>query len=116
MLHSNGMVTVKCLNPARMVAFTHALRGFDSGVFHRLDSAVKGETLEVGLDGRRLTCDQGGQSTKVVGIPPEWDGPPRVGHNDGTAGLAFASEPILWKAGGQQARRLQIGIYQPLPE
>jgi DNA-binding winged helix-turn-helix (wHTH) protein len=115
MFDSTGVVIVKCLNPARSVAFTQAVEGFDSGVFHRLDAAVKGETVEVALDGRRLTFDQGGQFTKTVRIPPVWEGPPRVGHNEGTAGVAFASEPIRFKAGGQQARRLHIGTYQPLP-
>jgi DNA-binding winged helix-turn-helix (wHTH) protein len=116
MVHSTGMVTVKCLNPARTVAFTQAVAGFDSGVFHRLDAAVKGETAEVALDGSRLTFDQGGQSTRTVRIPPEWEGPPRVGHNDGTVGVAFASEPLRFKAGGQQARRLSVQSYRPLPE
>jgi DNA-binding winged helix-turn-helix (wHTH) protein len=116
LLHSTGIVTVKCLNPSRTVAFTKAAEGFDSSVFHRLEAAVQGETLEVALDGHRLTFDQSGQPTRTVQIPPAWEGPPRIGHNEGTAGVAFASEPIRYKAGGQQARHLSIQAYQPLPE
>jgi DNA-binding winged helix-turn-helix (wHTH) protein len=107
-LHSTGAVTVKLLNPPRTVAFTKSFSGFDSTRFHRLEAVVKGETLDLALDGRKLIFDQNGQLVRTVRIPSEWDGPPRAGHNEGAAGIAFASEPLRFQAGGQQARNFSI--------
>ena len=38
-----------------------------------------------------------------------WDGPPRIGTDRGTAGIAFSAEPPN-PGGGQQARNLQVAI------
>ena len=115
-LHSSGALTVKCLNPAHTVAFTKPPESFDADVFHKLDAAVRGDTLEVALDGRRLTFDQGGQMTEIVKIPPNWERPAQVGFNSGSAGVAFSSEPMRPRVGGQQARRFSIESYRPLDQ
>ena len=66
---------------------------------------MRADQLEVTLDSRRLTFEQKGQFTETVRIPADWEGPPRIGNNAGTAGAAFFCEPVRRKAGGQQARR-----------
>lgn len=110
-LHSTGKVTVKCLNPAHTVAFAPPASAFDSRAFHRLEVAVHGEALEVSLDHRVLTFDQGGRSTQTVQVQPHWERPIEIGKNHGAAGIAFSSEPLRPKAGGQQARGFSIVPY-----
>ncbi|MBY0506585.1 MAG: winged helix-turn-helix domain-containing protein [Bryobacteraceae bacterium] len=110
-LHSNGKVTIKCLNPMHTVAFSPPQAAFDSGVFHGVEVAAHGEALEVWLDGQVLTFDQGGRQTRTVQVPPHWERPVMIGRNDGTAGVAFSSEPLRPKAGGQQARGFSIAPY-----
>ncbi len=110
-LHSNGKVSVKCLNPVHTVALTAPVAGFDSRVFHRLEVAVHGEELEASLDGHALTFQQGDHPTLVVQVQPHWERPARLGKNHGAVGIAFSSEPLRPKAGGQQARGFTVDPY-----
>ena len=110
-LHSTGMVSVKCLNPVHTVALTLPATGFDSRVFHRLDLMVRGEELEASLDGRALTFHQGDHTTRIVQVQPHWERPAQIGKNHGAVGIAFSSEPLRPKAGGQQARGFTVLPY-----
>ena len=113
-LHSNGKVSVKCLNPVHTVALTQPIEGFDSRVFHRLEVVVHGEELEASLDGRPLMFHQGDHPTRIVQVQAHWERPAQIGKNHGTVGIAFSSEPLRPKAGGQQARAFTVLPY-PLP-
>ena len=108
-LYSDGVVKVRCLNPHQIVAFTAPSREFDARRFHHLQVRASAGNLEVTMDGRALAFDQGGKMVETVAIPAAWDGPPRVGSDRGTAGIAFSAEP-LGAGGGQQARNLQVAI------
>lgn len=106
-LHSTGVVTVRRHNPLQVVAFTSPAEGFDASRFHRLEAAARGERLEVSLDGRPLEFEESGRRVRTVSLPPVWNRPPAVGRSEGTAGIAFASEPRV--AGtGQRARRTVV--------
>ena len=107
-LHSTGMVSVKCLNPVHTVALTLPATGFDSRVFHRLEVVVRGEELEASLDGRALAFQQGDHTTRIVQVQPHWERPAQIGKNHGAVGIAFSSEPLRPKAGGQQARGFTV--------
>ena len=107
-LHSTGKVSVKCLNPVHTVALTQPVADFDSRVFHRLEVVVRGEELEASLDGRALAFQQGDHTTRIVQVQPHWERPAQIGKNHGTAGIAFSSEPLRPKAGGQQARGFTV--------
>jgi DNA-binding winged helix-turn-helix (wHTH) protein len=107
-LYSTGMVKVKCLNPWGMIAFSPALEGFDASAFHHLEIEAKGERLRVWLDSRLLEFEQGRKYAAVVPIPPAWNGPPRLGKNDGTAGIFAGCEDNRNLMGGQQARNLRV--------
>jgi hypothetical protein len=108
-LYSDGVVKVRCLNPHQIVAFTAPPREFDAGRFHALEVRAGGRLLEVKLDARTLQFDQGGKLAATVAIPAVWDGPPRIGTDRGTAGIAFSAESN-GAGGGQQARNLQVAI------
>ena len=107
-LHSNGVVRVKRLNPHAVVAFAAARAGFDPAAFHHLEISARGRELRVRLDGDLVSFDQAGQAVTAVGIPPVWEGPPAVGHNDGAAGIAFGSELLNSQIGGQQVKNLTV--------
>lgn len=107
-LHSTGMVSVKCLNPVHTVALTQPVADFDSRVFHRLEVVVRGEELEASLDGRALAFQQGDHTTRIVQVQPHWERPAQIGKNHGAVGIAFSSEPLRPKAGGQQARGFTV--------
>jgi DNA-binding winged helix-turn-helix (wHTH) protein len=106
-LHPTGVVKVRRLNPHQIVAFSAPRRGFDATRFHKLEVTAHGSELEVALDGAPVEFDQGGRNRRIVSIPPAWDGPPPTGRNQGTAGIAFLSEP-RGVAGRQQARNLVV--------
>lgn len=108
-LYSDGVVKVRCLNPHQIVAFTAPPREFDASSFHRLELRATGRNLEVKMDGRALEFDQGGKLVETVAIPAAWDGPPRIGTDRGTAGIAFSAEPP-GAGSGQQVRNLQVAI------
>ena len=107
-LWSTGIVQIRRLNPSSTVAVSAAPAGFDPAAWHVLESEICGELLEVRLDGKALTFDQNGKQATAVPVPPAWEGPPRVGHNDGAAGILFAAMTNRGKAGGQAARNLSI--------
>jgi len=106
-LDSDGRVRVRCLNPHRVVAFTPVPAVFDGIHFHRLETLVRGTSLQVKLDGVPLEFDQEGRPVNVVSIPAAWVGPPKTGTNQGTAGIAFSSEPRE-SGGHQQARNIVV--------
>ena len=115
-LHSDGAVTVKCLNPSHTVAFSRPVAGFDDSRFHQLDVTAVGELLEAKLDGAPLIFDQAGKMTQLVSIPPDWERPTRIGRSHGTVGIAFSAEPLRRKSGGQQAKGLSVEPWlQPIP-
>jgi DNA-binding winged helix-turn-helix (wHTH) protein len=107
-LYSTGMVKVKGLNPWGLIAFSPVIEDFDYSAFHRLEVEAKGESLRVRLDSKLLDFEQGRKVANVVSIPPAWDGPPKLGKNDGAAGIFFGSEDNRWLVGGQQARNLRV--------
>jgi DNA-binding winged helix-turn-helix (wHTH) protein len=113
-LFSNGAISVQRLNPSAVVAFS-TIRGFDATIFHHLEMVAVGERLQVAVDGNPIRFDQGGQQTYTVAIPPLWDGPPRIGYNRGTAGIAFWARQNRGAIGGQSARNLQIERAAALP-
>jgi len=112
-LQANGLVRIKRLNPHAVVAFAAARPGFDAAVFHHLEISARGRELRVWLDGDLLSFDQAGQAVTAVAIPPVWEGPPAVGHNDGAAGIAFGSELLSSRIGGQQVKNLTISVVRP---
>lgn len=109
-LWSTGVVQVRRLNPSATVAVAQAPAGFDAGIFHTLETEVRGESLSVHLDGAALIFDLNGRMSASVPVPPAWDGPPKLGSNDGAAGLALMSITNRGKAGGQKARNLMVQI------
>jgi len=106
-LRTGGQVMVTCLNPARVVAFT-TVAGLAPEEFNRLEVTAIGTALEVSLNGKLLEFDQGGKRTTRVSIPPEWDGPPKVGANEGAVGIAFSADLNRGGAGGQAARNFIV--------
>lgn len=108
-LWSNGEVRIKGLNPQTFVAVTGAPASFNATVFHTLEVAVQGDTLQVALDGKLLTFDQNGSLATTVVLPGS------AGSNNGTAGIAFGAETNRGQLGGQRARNLAISTYQAIP-
>ena len=107
-LLSTGTVKVKRLNPPAVVAFSKPPPGFDPAVFHQLETEARGASLTVRLDGSAVVFDQRGKPVQSVSIPSTWNGPPPVGQNQGTAGIAFGAEDNRTQLGGQQARNVRI--------
>ena len=112
LLRSDGEVAVRRLNPQEIVAYRPAPPGFDSGAFHSLEVAVRGEALEAALDGAALEFEQAGKASRAVSIPPGWERPRKVGTNQGAAGILFLTSDRT-QAGGQQARNIVIAPYRP---
>ena len=106
-LDSSGMVKVRRLNPHAVVAFSAAISGFDSSVFHALEVRAEGETLRVQLDHRVVVFDQGGRMTAQAAIPAQWQRISPAGLNEGAAGIAFLTED-RGRIGGQRARNVEI--------
>ncbi len=73
---------------------------------HLLDAPDHGAQLEVTLDGQKLEFDQGGRTVPTVAIPSAWDSP-KIGDNQGGAGIAFSADP-LGAATVQEARAITI--------
>jgi hypothetical protein len=109
-LHSTGEVFVKDLNRVETIASTGVPASFDPNVFHTLEIAARGGSLQVTLDHKLLTFDQFGGKRTTVSIPPSTD------QNAGTAGIYFAAEPNRGKIGGQRARNLVVSPPSPLSE
>lgn len=112
-LDSNGVVRVWRLMLYEAVAHSAPLPGFDPGKFHRLEIAVQGDTLQVAVDGVPLVFQQDNATTARASIPPAWESLPTPGRNQGTAGVAFGSNPRE-SAGGQEIRDIVIQPYRPL--
>jgi DNA-binding winged helix-turn-helix (wHTH) protein len=107
LLRCDGEVAVRELNPHKVVAFAEAQKNFVVNDFHALEVSVRGGSLGAWLDGEPLTFNHAGKMTKTVPIPPEWEGPPRIGTDQGTAGVLFVASNRDG-GGGQQARNIRI--------
>ncbi len=112
-LDSTGQIRVQRLLPNAIIAFSDAPPEFDPKLFHRLEAAVRGATLQVALDGRVVTFDAGGTRTAMVPLAPDWENASPPGTNGGSAGIAFSSRN-RGKAGGQEARDIRVKPYQAL--
>ena len=112
-LYSTGMLKVRRLNPQAIVAFSSPIPDFDPAVFHRLETEALGENLQVWVDGRLISFDQGGKRVERVAIPPTWEGPPRIGQNQGAAGIAFAAVDNRGQIGGQRAKNTVVSAVKP---
>ena len=80
---------------------------FNNTVFHHLELAASGTTLQVALDHVIQTFSQNGSVT-TVSIPA--DG----GSNGGTAGIEFDARNNRGLIGGQEADNIVITTYQPI--
>ena len=107
-LVSNGSIRIKRLNPLAVVAHSSPLAGFDSKIYHRLETEARGELLEVWLDDRRIGFQQGDKSVDKISIPEAWKGPPVIGYNHGAAGVLFGAERNRGLLGGQWAKNLRV--------
>ena len=101
-LLSTGQVRVKQLNPQTFIAVSNPPLSFDSAVFHTLEVAVQGNTLQAALDGQTVIFDVGATVSITMGA------------NDGAAGVAFGDEENRGAIGGQSARNLVVSAYQAL--
>jgi uncharacterized protein (TIGR03437 family) len=101
-LTSAGEVRLRGLNPNAVIATTGVPASFDAAVFHTLEAVAQGLSLQVWLDGTRLTFTQNSASVTTVALPAT------SGSNNGSAGIAFADEDNRGKAGGQRAKNLVI--------
>jgi DNA-binding winged helix-turn-helix (wHTH) protein len=113
-LHSTGAVSVRRLNPSATIAFAQPAARFDASVFHRLEVAAKATAMQVTLDGKPVTFDQGGKMTSTVVVEPAWEKLADPGINAGTAGIYFGAEGNISRIGGQQAKNLRVESYRPL--
>ena len=104
---SNGMVTVRCLNPWLPVAYSEADPSFDSTVFHYLEAEARSDVLRVRLDGRLVTFHVGSGTADLVHLPALWERL-AAGKDQGAAGIAFAATRNRGMAGGQRARNIQV--------
>jgi hypothetical protein len=94
---STGQVRVQRLYPNAMLAFSNVPERFDAKVFHHLEAAAHGETLEVALDGNPVTFDADGIRGTALPIPPVWQTVSPKCNNGGSAGRsgdAVASAPL----------------------
>ncbi len=113
-LDSTGQVRVQRLHPNAMLAFSNAPERFDPKVFHHLEAAVHGETLEVALDGTVVTFDADGIRRTALRIPPAWQSASPKGNNGGSTGIVFSCSKNRGKAGGQEARDIRVTACRPL--
>jgi hypothetical protein len=107
-LESSGRLRVERLNPHAVVAFANPISPFDPASFHHVEMDTRGNIVTASLDGRPIEFVVDGKPATAVPIPPLWDGPPRIGKNQGAAGVAFGSELSHNEAGGQQVKNLQV--------
>ncbi len=105
-LDSSGNVTI--LDTHRNVAFakTSQPASFDRTVYHTIEAAVTGTTVQATLDGSLLSFIlSDGTTAQTVTIPAT------AGSNDGTAGIGFQR---VGPIGGQRARNLVVTEYRAL--
>jgi hypothetical protein len=100
-LISTGVVRVKTLNPFVTFATTAAPAFFDPTFLHTIEVTVKGNALQVTLDGQLQLFTQNGASVTTLALPA-------AVANDGTVGISFGSEDNPGQAGGQRAANLVI--------
>jgi hypothetical protein len=62
----------------------------------------------VEVDGLLIRFEQEGRQKSTVSIPALWAGPPAVGTNGGTAGIAFSARQNRGEIGGQRARTIRV--------
>lgn len=108
MLHSTGEVKIRRLNPVAVVAFSPPKARFDDNVFHQLAVSVRRAEVRVWLDDALVVFDQDGRMTAAVTISAAWEGPPRLGSNEGAAGISFACWGHSDCKGTQAARNVCI--------
>ncbi|MBI1786794.1 MAG: choice-of-anchor D domain-containing protein [Acidobacteria bacterium] len=107
-LHSTGEVKVKNLSSGLVIAASGKPAAFDATVFHSVEVAAQGATLQVSLDGELLTFMQGSAQVTTLAAPAT------AGSNDGAGGIAFAAENNRGLIGGQRARNFVVTAYRPL--
>jgi hypothetical protein len=107
-LHSTGEVKVKNVNAQTVVAASARPASFNTAIFHQLEVAAQGSSLQVALDGVLVTFTQNGASTTTVSIPAT------SGSNNGTAGIAFGAEGNRGLIGGQRADNLIVTAFRAL--
>jgi DNA-binding winged helix-turn-helix (wHTH) protein len=112
LLDSSGAVRVWRLNPSEVVAYSTPRSDFATDRFHHLEAAAFGQTLEVSVDGERVSFDQGGRTASSVLIPPKWEEQKPPGKNSGCAGVGFMAIP-RHSGGGQEVRGLVVKTYRP---
>ncbi len=101
-LDSSGAVAVVNSNTNSAVAATATPASFDNTVFHTLEVAVSGSTVQATLDHAVLTFIQGSAATQTVTIPAT------NGSNNGTGGVAFGLAPKSGRIGGERAVNLIV--------
>ena len=107
-LDSSGRVKVVDAHTATAIANSGQPAGFDNTVFHTLEVAVSGATLQATLDRGLVTFTQGSGTTNTVSIPATG------GSNDGTGGVAFALASGSGRIGGASADNLIVTQYRDL--
>ncbi|MBS1828356.1 MAG: winged helix-turn-helix domain-containing protein [Acidobacteria bacterium] len=109
-LDSKGQVRVMRLHPMATIAFSEPVSSFDAGAFHRLEARVRGDSLQVSLDGRVVSFDCSGAKRTDVPLASAWEQASPQGHNNGTAGIGFGCSQNRGSAGGQVARNIRVTL------
>jgi hypothetical protein len=107
-LDGAGLVKVVDAHTNTALVKTSPPASFDNTVFHTLQVAVSGSTLQVSLDGALLTFTQGSSPVQTVKLPTTG------GSNDGTAGIAFTLASGSGQIAGAGADNLVVTQYQAL--
>jgi hypothetical protein len=98
------------LNPQATVAFTKAVAATKSlwnpESWHKLVAEVRGDRLQVFLDGRPVVFD--GNDGLDVKLDAKWETAAPAGSNRGGAGIAFGASQHRGQAGGQQVRNIKV--------
>jgi hypothetical protein len=107
-LDSSGSVSVVNSNTNTVLAATATPASFDNTVFHTLEVAVRGSTVQAALDHAVLFFTQGSAATQTVTIPAT------NGSNNGAGGIAFGLAPKSGRIGGERADNLIVTQYRSL--
>jgi hypothetical protein len=108
-LDSSGEVQVVRLDTLQAVATSAAPAGFDKAVPHLIETAVRGGTVEVAVDGYLRTFQQGNATGRQT-----VDLSAVAGTNQGGAGLAFGAANGPGSFGGQSLDDLVVTAYETL--
>lgn len=106
-LESTGRVRVKRLHPMATIGFSEPAGGFDSAVFHKVETRVRGRELRVALDGRPVEFDAGGVRGAAVALEPVWETASPRGRITGVPGWLSG----VRRTGGRWALRSR-GIFE----